>query len=388
MLKANIGWSTDADSLVAGRTSAAKAVVDLVQTKVAFLYTSCDNDVEKVLKGAKEELGTAPIIGCTSNGGLLVPDGYITSEHGFAGMLAIGDPDTAVGVAGEKKLFTARETGRKVAIDAMNKVGTTFSPSYFFMIATPGEEEEYAKGIQDIIGDVPMFGGSCADNDLSGKWRIFTSDKVFSEGVAVAFFYTNKKLVNEYTGRYHETVNAGIITKIRGKRTLEEIDNMPAMKKYSEWTKIKTRELMGDKILTASILKPIGIKTPTGNITLIRHPMAGNSDYSINLGNDLAVNTAAIQMQASLDELIKAPKLTLRDLKRKLKAEPAAYLFIHCGGRKIAIGNRIEEVNNLLKEEVGNVPYIMPFTFGEYGRYEHEANNMGGLMLSFTAFCK
>lgn len=288
----------------------------------------------------------------------------------------------------KKKLFTARETGRKVAIDAMNKVGTTFSPSYFFMIATPGEEEEYAKGIQDIIGDVPMFGGSCADNDLSGKWRIFTSDKVFSEGVAVAFFYTNKKLVNEYTGRYHETVNAGIITKIRGKRTLEEIDNMPAMKKYSEWTKIKTRELMGDKILTASILKPIGIKTPTGNITLIRHPMAGNSDYSINLGNDLAVNTAAIQMQASLDELIKAPKLTLRDLKRKLKAEPAAYLFIHCGGRKIAIGNRIEEVNNLLKEEVGNVPYIMPFTFGEYGRYEHEANNMGGLMLSFTAFCK
>lgn len=387
-MKANVAWSTDEDAYLAGKACAKKAVLDLVQTKVAFLFSSVDYNEQKLIGGAKEELGTAPIIGCTSNGGLLVPDGYITSEHGFAGMLAIGDPDTAVGVAGEKKLFTARETGRKVAIDAMNKVGTTFSPSYFFMIATPGEEEEYAKGIQDIIGDVPMFGGSCADDDLSGKWRIFTSDKVFSEGVAVAFFYTNKKLVNEYTGRYHETVNAGIITKIRGKRTLEEIDNMPAMKKYSEWTKIKTRELMGDKILTASILKPIGIKTPTGNITLIRHPMAGNSDYSINLGNDLAVNTVAIQMQASLDELIKAPKLTLRDLKRKLKAEPAAYLFIHCGGRKIAIGNRIEEVNNLLKEEVGNVPYIMPFTFGEYGRYEHEANNMGGLMLSFTAFCK
>ena len=387
-MKANVAWSTDEDAYLAGKACAKKAVLDLVQTKVAFLFSSVDYDEQKLIDGAKEELGTAPIIGCTSNGGLLVPDGYITSDHGFAGMLAIGDSDTAVGVAGEKKLFTARETGRKVAIDAMNKVGTTFSPSYFFMVANPGEEEEYAKGVQDIIGDVPMFGGSCADNDLSGKWKIFTSDKVFSEGVAVAFFYTNKKLVNEYTGRYHETVNTGIITKLRGKRTLEEIDNMPAMKKYSEWTRIKTRDLMGDKILTASILKPIGVKTPTGNITLIRHPMAGNSDYSINLGNDLAVNTAAIQMQASLDELVKAPKLTLRDLKGKLKTEPAAYLFIHCGGRKIAIGNRIEEVNNLLKEEVGNVPYIMPFTFGEYGRYEHESNNMGGLMLSFTAFCK
>ena len=61
MLKANIGWSTEANNFEAGRASAKKAVVDLVQTKVAFLYTSSDNDVKKVLEGAKEELGTAPV---------------------------------------------------------------------------------------------------------------------------------------------------------------------------------------------------------------------------------------------------------------------------------------------------------------------------------------
>lgn len=387
-MKANVAWSTDENAYQAGKACAKKAVLDLIQTKVAFLFSSVNYDQRKLLEGAKEELGSAPIIGCTSNGGILVPDGYITSNSGFAGILALGDPDTAVGVAGSPKLLTARETGREVAIDAMKKVGTTFSPSYFFMIANPGEEEEYAKGIQDIIGDVPMFGGSAADDDLTGKWKIFTGDKVFSEGVAVAFFYTNKKIINEYTGKYHETINSGVITKIQGKRTLKEIDGIPAMKKYAEWTGIKTRELMGDKILTASILKPIGIKTPTGNVTLIRHPMNGNSDYSINLGNDLSVNTVAIQMQASLDELIEAPKLTLRKLKKKLPSEAAAYLFIHCGGRKIAIGSRINEVAKLIKEEAGDVPYIMPFTFGEYGKVEHEANSMGGLMLSETAFCK
>ena len=387
-MKANVAWSTDENAYLAGKACAKKAVLDLIQTKVAFIFSSVKYDQKNLLDGAKEVLGSAPIIGCTSNGGILVPDGYITSNNGFAGILAIGDPDTAVGVAGSAKMLTARETGRKVAIDAMNKVGTTFSPSYFFMIANPGEEEEYAKGIQDVIGDIPMFGGSCADDDLSGKWKIFTGDKVFSEGVAVAFFYTNKKIINEYTGKYHETVNSGVITKIEGRRTLKEIDGIPAMKKYAEWTGLKTRELMGDKILTASILKPMGVKTPTGNVTLIRHPMAGNADYSINLGNDLSVNTAVIQMQATLDELIEAPKLTLRKLKSKLPSEPAAYIFVHCGGRKIAIGDRINEVAKLVKEEAGDVPYIMPFTFGEYGRAEHEANNMGGLMLSETAFCK
>ena len=50
MLKSNIGWSTEANSQVAGRESAAKAVVDLIQTKVAFVYTSCDNDVKKSIR--------------------------------------------------------------------------------------------------------------------------------------------------------------------------------------------------------------------------------------------------------------------------------------------------------------------------------------------------
>ena len=50
MLKSNIGWSTEANNFEAGRASAKKAVVDLVQTKVAFLYTSSDNNVKEVLE--------------------------------------------------------------------------------------------------------------------------------------------------------------------------------------------------------------------------------------------------------------------------------------------------------------------------------------------------
>ena len=53
MLKSNVSWSTEADNFKAGKAAAAKAVVDLVQTKVAFLFTSSDNDVAKVLEGAK-----------------------------------------------------------------------------------------------------------------------------------------------------------------------------------------------------------------------------------------------------------------------------------------------------------------------------------------------
>lgn len=387
-MKANVAWSTEEDAFVAGKACAKKAVLDLLQTKVALLFSSVKYNQEKLLEGIKQELGTAPIIGCTSNGGILVPDGYITSENGFAGILAIGDKETEVGVSSSPRLSSARETGRKVTIDAMKKVDTIYPPSYFFMVATPGEEEEYAKGVQDIIGDVPMFGGTAADNNMNGEWKIITNEGILTEGIAVALFYTNKKMKNEYESKYHETINSGVITEIEGKRTLKKINGIPAMKQYAEWTGMKTKELKGEQILTKSILKPLGVKSTTGGITLIRHPMYGNDDYSINVGNDLTVNTAVIQMQANVEELIKAPKQILRKLKSKLQGEPVAYLLIHCGGRRIAIGERINEVATLVKEEIGDVPYIMPFTFGEYGRSEHEANSIGGLMVSIIGFEK
>ena len=312
MLKSNVGWSTEADSYISGKTAAQKAVVDLVQTKVAFLYTSVDNNVENVLEGAKSELGTAPIIGCTSSGGIIVPEGYISSEHGFSGILALGDPELTVGVAGSKKGKTARQTGKEVALKAMERAGTKHIPSYFYMVASPGEEEEYLKGIEDVIGRVPFFGGSAADNTVSGEWKIYTNDEIFTDGVAVAFFYTGKKMANVYTGAYHETTNSGVITKVEGKRKLVEIDNMPAMKKYAEWTDKKLKDIAGGNLLVQTILAPLGVKDPLGDLIAIRHPMAGNEDYSMNIGNNLAENTAVIQMEATVDELIESTGKTLK----------------------------------------------------------------------------
>ncbi len=388
MLKSNVAWSTEKDSYNAGKNTAKEAVKDLMQTKVAFLYTSADNNVEEVLKGAKEELGTAPIIGCTSSSGIIVPDGFISSENGFVGILSIGDPDTVVGVAGSKKEKTARETGRNVAKEAMQKAGLDFAPEYFYMVASPGEEEEYLKGIEDVIGRVPFFGGSAADNTVEGKWSIYTSEKIFSEGVAVAFFYTNKKMANVYTGAYHETTNVGVITKLNGKRNLVEIDGVPALKKYATWTGKRLKDIEGGNLLLATVTKPLGVKDRLGDLVAIRHPMAGNSDLSMNIGNDLAENTAVIQMEASVDELIKSTSDTMKEINKKLEGNVGAYLLVHCGGRKLGIGDRIDEVAKALKKEAKGVPFMTIFTFGEYGSVDHGANTCGGLMLSFTAISK
>ena len=392
MLKTKVGYSTLKDSYAKGKEAAKNANVGM-RPKLGMMYCSCNDDVEEVVSGAMSSMKGAPVIGCTSSGMIITNDGIIESEDGFAGLMSFDDKNMNIGVAAHKAGKNAREIGRKVARPAVENAGENYSPNYFYMVASPKEEEDYLMGIQDVIGRVPMFGGSAADDTVEGNWKIFCNDQVFQDGVAVAFFYTDNDIVTSYTGAYRDTENYGLITEVKNDRTLVKIDGVSALKKYADWIGKKPSELKGQNLLVASITKPLGVKDPLGNLTVVRHPMFGDdmgtkttTDDVINLGNKVVEKTAIVQLEATVDELIKSTKTTLKDVKSQLSTEPAGYFLVHCGGRKLGIGDRIDEVYKNLVEEAHGVPFITVFTFGEYGYDEHSANICGGLMLSFTAF--
>ena len=394
MLKSQVGYSINPDSYYAGVDTASQTIKDLANAKLGLIFTSVKNDTKEVIKGIKT-VTDMPIIGCTSSGCIMVKDGIISSKNGFTGMMALDDENLKVGVAGHAAGKNPRAIGRKVAIEAVQNAGTTRAPAYFYMVASPRQEEDYLMGIQDVIGRVPMFGGSAADDTVEGKWKIICNDKTFTDGVAVAFFYTDNEIATAYTGAYRETSNVGLITEVRDNRTLVSIDGVSALKKYASWIEENPQDLRGQNLLTASITKPLGVKDPLGNLMVVRHPMFGNdmgtrtvTDDTITLGNKVVEKTAIIQLESTVDELIYSTGETVKKAKEQLYSDPAAYFLVHCGGRKLAIGDRIDEVHKHILKETKNVPFITIFTFGEYGYSEHSANICGGLMLSFTAFAK
>ncbi len=394
MLKSKVGYSTNPDSFLMGFESIKQSTKDFENVKLNFLFTSEKADIKKVVKGINSET-KAPIIGCTSSEGILVPDGYITGEDGFTGVLSLNDPNLVVGVAAHESGKDNRKIGRKVAIEAVENANTTRAPAYFFMVASKDEEEEFLMGIQDVIGRVPMFGGTAADDEINENWKIICNDKCFTSGVAVAFFYTDNEIVTSFSGCYKETNNMGLITEVKNDHILVSIDGVSALKKYAHWINESPLDLKDRDLLKKSITKPLGIKDPLGNITVIRHPMFGNdmgtrttSDDTITLSNKIVEKTAIIQLEANTDQLIEGVTTTLRDAKKKLYRVPAAYILIHCAARKMAIGERIDEVHKRVLRETRGVPFIMPFTFAQYGYSTHSANICGGLMLSFTIFGK
>ena len=387
MLKAKVGFSKNEDAFEAG-VETAKMASENLNPKIGLLFNSVGYDQKKFIEGVKSILPDTDIVGSTTSAGILVPEGYMIDEKGTGEILTLDDEDLVVACYGMAKKKSARETGREVAMKALEKAGLDYAPDYFFMTASPGEEEEYIKGIQDIIGRVPCFGGSAADNTVEGKWSLFYNDEIFNDGVVVALLYTGKNIATVYTGAYNETKDMGIITKLNDKRVLAEIDGEPATEKYKKWRGLKDEDVTGGNLLVTTITSPLGIKDRLGNLTAIRHPMNGNDDKSMNIGADLAVGTTVIRMEATVDELINSTGETLKELKKQCP-DAGAYLLVQCGGRRLGIGDRMNEVCEQIKKEAGNVPFITAFTFGEYGyTNDDQTNTTGGLMLSFTAFEK
>ena len=388
MLKTKVGYSENPDAYASGVETATMANV-IENPQIGLFFTRCNQDQAKLMERAKSVLGNIPIIGCTSSAAICTQDGYLNKETGYSGMMLFGG-DVEVVTAGSKQTVeTPREVGRRVAKEAISKrKGEDKEPDFFFMTASPANEEEYLEGIQDVIGNIPVFGGSAADNTVEGKWSILNDGEAFSDGLSIAIFYTDSEMKNLYTGAYHETNNVGVITKVRDERTLVEIDHKPALKVYAEWTGKDVESLKGNNLLTESICAPLGVKDPVGKVTAVRHPMFGNDDYSMNIGANLVENTAVIQLSNTPEGILKANEETINKLNSLMNTNPNSYFLVHCGGRRLGLAlSQIEDkIYPEVKKVIPDKEFLMVFTFGEYGTGDHSSNTVGGLSLSYTGF--
>jgi len=386
-MKSFVATSTAATAAEAGKEVAAKIAAGIDGAKLAFAYGSADYDSKELLAAAAAELPGTPIIGNTSFTGVITPEGFVGGDTPFVGILALGGDDVVVGTAGAARdtADCPRKIGAALAKQAMEAAGKDCAPDYWYMVASPAEEEYYIKGVTEVIGRVPFFGGSAADNEIAGKWWIYNGTECFQDGCAIAFFYTDTPFANKFTGAYAETEDFGVVTKMDGDRGIAEIDGKPALQVYADWRGMPVDQLMGGDLLVASIVSPLGFKDRLGDLIAIRHPMNGNDDLSIAVGAKVVEKTCVIRMEGDVDCLVGSVAKTAGELKEKAGAKPAAYHFVHCGGRRAAIGDRIDEVADAFIKEADGVPFIAEFTFGEYGFEDDGLNATGGLMLSFTA---
>ncbi len=392
MLRAGVNWSESGDPFRAGQEAAGKALEALGEKpRLAVAFCTVAYDTTRFLEGIREAAGDAPLIGSTSFTGVLTPAGFLHAEHGAGTVMLLAGEDMAFGVGAAAIGEEPEAAGEKAALAAVAQAGKkSHDPvAAFMLVAPPGAEERLIRGIERVVGRAPMIGGSAADNTLEGKWQELANGKALEGSVVVALIYSPRLVGVGYSGEFRPTAKRGVITKVRDRRTLAEIDGRKALEVYAEWRGLPIEDLEGGKLLVQSIQRPLGIVDVGGGHWWIRHPMNGNADGTIATGNDLAEGTVVTMMEATTEELVAAPAMVAGQAVSDVGGEVGAVIMAHCGGRALGLGpDRMGEVARGLKQALGDVPFVGYCTFGEQGFARWTANGAGGLMLSALAIGK
>lgn len=354
------------------------------------LHINCDVDPSGVM-GQSE--GTA-LHGATSCLGAMTETADCAAVAAFAIADKAGAYGSAMVAIGDDG---AEAAARAAAMQAQAQADRTGErPDLVWVSSTPGEEEAVLAGIESVVGrDVPIIGGSAADNSVEGNWFVFDSSHKSANGVMVSVLYPSAPVSFAYQNGYSPTEKTGKVTKVDGRRVFE-IDGRPALDVYTDWTGgavARTEEHADPQaILSDSTLWPLGRPiTSVGSVPfyLLAHPATAHGDGALDMfatmeeGEDITMMTGTVE--GLCDRAGRVASLARATGGRSTQTVKGA-LMIYCGGCMLTVRHELPQVTKGVREALDGAPFLGAFTFGEQGPLIGAGNRHGNLMISCIVF--
>jgi hypothetical protein len=349
--------STDPKAAAAELVQRAKAGLTSTPT-LAILFATTQYDTEALVSGVSDLLGDVPLWGGSSSTGVFQDVGWVTKEGGAAALMLIADRAAGVAVApvGDGDGYAA---GKGAALAALKQLDG--APSALLTIAFMGPEEEILRGIADVAPGVPVVGGTSSDHSPDGKFQQFANGHAYKDHFAIAAL--GGPIGYAFTNGYRPTGKKATVTKATG-RTVFELDGRRAMDVYSEWVGRPESEIGGGALVSFSVEYPLLFHKD--GITYSAHPVNSNADGSMDFGAAMSPGMLLELGETSVNGLIAEAGNVAHKAALEV-GEPKAMVLAHCGGRAIALGDRIGEISAELEHTVGHLPLIGYLAFGEQG---------------------
>jgi hypothetical protein len=376
------------------------------------LYCSIEYDIEAIVRAIRSKTPKVAIHGGTSCKGVMTQLGIASRDNVGLAILAIADPDGNYGVGAAVLGGDAKAAAEAAVNDALANADCPGEvPAMVWLTAVPGQEEAILAGIASALGeDVPVAGGSSADNALDGSWKQFTGEGVYNDAVVVSTLFPSTEIMFAFHSGYEPTDAKGLITKTGGyeatgnkgiatatsQRTLLEIDGRPAAEVYNEWTGRLINDMLGKAghILELTTLHPLGrVAGHIGEVPFFQlcHPDSVTPENGLTLFADIAAGDEIVLMRGTVDSLItRAGRVAISAMETHMAGpeDVAGALVVYCAGCMLTVQDRLGEVVDSIREALPGVPFLGTFTYGEQGCFLNGGNRHGNLMISVLLFTK
>lgn len=346
--------------------------------KFGFLACTVSVDVEALRQQLVALLPEVPFVGVTSCRSVIGNGALLSGPTAASALWLCGGDVKAVVVA---QIEASEPAGKALAQAALSALGA--KPSFALFHGTPGTEEPLLRGLAPELKATPLLGGSAADDDISGKWSVFTQQARYPAGAALALVEWPGKVVAQWVSGAMSTEHKGVVTRAHG-RTIDEIDGKPAAVVYDGWMGGGLGEslLKGDVILGKTTMTPLGVQRSSG-ITLIHPervvlPSKGIATFAeVRQGETvMLVKSTSMGMQGRPANLV-ARELTESGI---APARLKGVLLVYCAGCMLAIDAATASMVQAVRSVSGKAPIVGAFHFGEQGCHVPGKPEHGNLM--------
>lgn len=210
---------------------------------------------------------------------------------------------------------------------------------------------------------VTVSGGLAADGTRMRETAILTGTGVRTRAVAAAGLYGSRLEVGcGSLGGWDPFGPERIVTRAEG-NVLYSLDDRSALELYERYLGDHAADLP-----TSGLLFPLAVRPPEGGAAVVRTLLAiDRAAGSITFAGDIPEGHVARLMHANYDRLIEGAAGAARACAARVGRDAELALAVSCVGRRIVLGQRIEEELDGLVEVLGGVPIAGFYSNGELG---------------------
>lgn len=198
---------------------------------------------------------------------------------------------------------------------------------------------ELARGLSEVLGDaLPVTGGLAADgSDFGATWVLAGAQLGEHLIAAVGFYGEGLSFTHGSRGGWDPFGPTRQVTRSSG-NILYEIDGQPALEIYKRYLGERADELPGSGLLFPLALR----EDPEDEDYLVRTILAvDEQESSLTFAGDIAQGAYAQLMKANFERLVDGAEQAAHMTGEH--AGPALVLAVSCVGRRLVMGQRIEE---------------------------------------------
>jgi hypothetical protein len=237
---------------------------------------------------------------------------------------------------------------------------------YIFILSDGGKVNgsELVRGIESVVQHkIPVTGGLAGDGIRFLSTLVGLNEQPESGNIVAIGFYGNSiKISHGSMGGWEMFGPEKTITRSVSNE-LFEINNVNALDLYKQYLGKYAEELPG-----SALLFPLSIKLPGVNDPIVRTILSVNNESkSMIFAGDLPEGAKVRFMKANFDKLIDAASDAAQKSLVQFKSEPPKLsILISCVGRKLILGDRVDEEVEAVKNVFGETTVISGFySYGE-----------------------